>query len=82
MKLRGAIAAAVTPMLDGGRALDLEGVAPLATHFAAGGLDGVLVAGTTGEGVLLSQDERRQLTERWLAERAEGFAVAVHADAR
>jgi dihydrodipicolinate synthase/N-acetylneuraminate lyase len=82
VKLHGAIAAAVTPMRDGGRALDLEGVAPLAIHFADGGLDGVLVAGTTGEGVLLSVDERRQLTERWIADRPEGFAIAVHAGAQ
>jgi len=82
VKLRGAIAASVTPMRDGGRALDLEGVGALANHFADGGLDGVLVAGTTGEGVLLSVDERRQLAERWLAERPDGFAVAIHAGAQ
>jgi dihydrodipicolinate synthase/N-acetylneuraminate lyase len=82
VKLQGAIAAAVTPMRDGGRALDLEGIGRLAAHFAGGGLDGVLVAGTTGEGVLLTVDERRQLAERWIAERPDGFAVAVHAGAQ
>ena len=82
MKLRGAIAAAVTPLREGGRALDVDGVRPLAAFLAGGGLDGVLVAGTTGEGVLLSIDERRQLAGRWVAERPEGFAVAVHAGAQ
>jgi dihydrodipicolinate synthase/N-acetylneuraminate lyase len=82
MRLHGAIAAAVTPMRDGGRALDLESVGPLARSFADAGLDGVLVAGTTGEGVLLSVEERRQLTQRWIAERPEGFAIAVHAGAQ
>jgi dihydrodipicolinate synthase/N-acetylneuraminate lyase len=69
-------------MREGGRALDLESVGTLARFLADGGLDGVLVAGTTGEGVLLSVDERRELTDRWLRERPDGFAVAVHAGAQ
>jgi dihydrodipicolinate synthase/N-acetylneuraminate lyase len=82
VKLHGAIAAAVTPLRDGGRALDLGSVPPLARFLADGGLDGALIAGTTGEGVLLNVDERRRLTERWIAERPDGFAVAVHAGAQ
>jgi dihydrodipicolinate synthase/N-acetylneuraminate lyase len=81
-RLHGAIAAAVTPMRDGGRALDLESVGSLARFLADGGVDGALIAGTTGEGVLLTVDERRRLTERWIAERPDGFAVAVHAGAQ
>jgi dihydrodipicolinate synthase/N-acetylneuraminate lyase len=81
-RLHGALAAAVTPLRDGGRALDLDSVGRLAAFLAGGGLDGVLVAGTTGEGVLLSTEERRHLTERWVAERPEGFAIAVHAGAQ
>jgi len=81
-KLHGALAAAVTPMREGGRALDLDSVGPLARFLADGGLDGVLVAGTTGEGVLLAAEERRALTERWIAERPDGFDVAIHAGAQ
>jgi dihydrodipicolinate synthase/N-acetylneuraminate lyase len=81
-RLRGAIAAAVTPLADGGRALDLDSVAPLMRFLAGGGLDGVLVGGTTGEGVLLSIDERRDLVTTVLAARAAGFQVAVHAGAQ
>jgi dihydrodipicolinate synthase/N-acetylneuraminate lyase len=82
VKLHGAIAAAVTPMRDGGRALDLDSVGSLARYLAGGGLDGVLVAGTTGEGVLLTLEERRHLTERWIGERPDHFAIAVHAGAQ
>ncbi len=82
MKLNGAIAAAVTPLRDGGRALDLDAVGPLIAYWAEGGIDGVLVAGTTGEGVLLTPDERRHLTERFVADRPEGFQVAIHAGAQ
>ena len=82
MKLHGAIAAAVTPMREGGRALDLDAVGPLTSFLADGGIDGVLVAGTTGEGVLLTTDERRRLTERFVAERPDGFQIAIHAGAQ
>lgn len=82
MKLTGAIAAAVTPLRDGGRALDEGGVAPLVSFLAGAGLDGVLMAGTTGEGVLLTSAERRRLAELFVAARPEGFAIAVHAGAQ
>jgi dihydrodipicolinate synthase/N-acetylneuraminate lyase len=82
MKLHGAIAAAVTPLREAGRALDVNAVGPLTSFLAAGGIDGVLVAGTTGEGVLLSADERRLLTERFVAERPDGFQIAIHAGAQ
>ena len=82
MKLHGAITAAVTPLREGGRTLDLDMVGPLLSFWAAGGIDGVLVAGTTGEGVLLTTDERRRLSERFVAERPEGFQVAIHAGAQ
>ena len=80
--LRGAIAAAVTPMKDGGRHVDEDGVGRLASFLAGGGIDGILTCGTTGEGVLLSVPERRRVTELFLACRARGFQVAVHAGAQ
>jgi dihydrodipicolinate synthase/N-acetylneuraminate lyase len=80
--LHGAIAAAVTPLKDGGRSLDLDSVGPLAGFLAGGGIDGVLACGTTGEGVLLSVDERRRVAEAFLAVRPDGFQVAVHAGAQ
>ena len=82
MPLRGAIAAAVTPLRDGGRHLDEDGFAPLVRSLAAGGVDGLLACGTTGEGVLLSVAERRRVVESFLAGRPAGFQVAVHAGAQ
>src|SRR2546421_11975217 len=52
-KVSGTLAAAVTPLRDGGERLDEEGFAPLLEFYGAAGLDGLLVLGTTGEGVLL-----------------------------
>lgn len=80
--LRGAIAAAVTPLRDGGRSLDLESFAPLVRFLVRGGVDGLLACGTTGEGVLLSVEERRRAAEVFLAERPSGFQIAVHAGAQ
>ena len=80
--LTGAIAAAVTPLTDDGEALDEPAFAPLTAFLRDGGVDGLLACGTTGEGVLLSVDERRRVVERFLEERRGSFQVAVHAGAQ
>lgn len=80
--LRGAIAAAVTPLAAGGGELDEDAIGPLVRFLAEGGVDGVLSCGTTGEGILLSVEERRRVTERFLQVRPAGFQVAVHAGAQ
>jgi len=61
--LRGALAAAVTPLRDEGTALDEEAFRPYLDFLAAAGLDGILALGTTGEGILLSAAERRRAAE-------------------
>jgi dihydrodipicolinate synthase/N-acetylneuraminate lyase len=45
-------------------------------------MDGAFVCGTTGEGVLLTVDERRRVAERFVRSRPDGFAIAVHAGAQ
>ena len=80
--LSGAIAAAVTPLRDGGSRPDEEAIGPLVRFRSDGGVDGAFVCGTTGEGVLLTVDERRLVAERFVAARPEGFAIAVHAGAQ
>ncbi|MFL6021367.1 MAG: dihydrodipicolinate synthase family protein, partial [Gaiellaceae bacterium] len=80
--LRGALAAAVTPLRDGGTALDEDAFAPYVDYLAAGGLDGLLALGTTGEGILLSLDERRRAAELFVAAGGGRLQVAVHAGAQ
>lgn len=80
--LQGAIAAAVTPLDDGGNALDLGTIPSLVSFLVEGGVDGVLACGTTGEGVLLTVLERRAVAEAFLGSRPSGFQVAVHAGAQ
>jgi dihydrodipicolinate synthase/N-acetylneuraminate lyase len=80
--LRGAIAAAVTPLSGEGSSLDEAAVGPLVAFLSECGIDGVLACGTTGEGILLSVDERRRVAELFVAARPDGFSVAVHAGAQ
>ena len=51
-------------------------------YLVEGGIDGLLACGTTGEGVLLSVDERRRVAESFIAARPDGFQIAVHAGAQ
>ncbi len=50
------VTAMVTPFDDDGR-LDLDGAAALARHLVDNGSDGLVVAGTTGEGPVLTDQE-------------------------
>ncbi len=54
------IVAAATPLTDGGRALDEAAVWPYVRFLTTGGANGVFACGTTGEGILLSLDERKR----------------------
>jgi dihydrodipicolinate synthase/N-acetylneuraminate lyase len=81
-RLHGAIAAAVTPMKGPDREIDDAGIRRLTSFLARGGIDGVLTCGTTGEGILLSVDERCAVTEAFIEARPEGFQIAVHAGAQ
>jgi dihydrodipicolinate synthase/N-acetylneuraminate lyase len=80
--LRGALAAAVTPLRGDGEALDEAAFAPYVEYLAAGGLDGILALGTTGEGILLRLEERRRAAKLFVDAAGEGFQVAVHCGAQ
>jgi dihydrodipicolinate synthase/N-acetylneuraminate lyase len=80
--IHGALAAAVTPLRDGGTRLDEDAFGPVAEFLAAGGLDGILALGTTGEGILLSRDERRRAAELYLEACRGRLEVAVHCGAQ
>jgi dihydrodipicolinate synthase/N-acetylneuraminate lyase len=80
--IKGAFAAALTPLRDGGTMLDDAVFEPYAAFLAAGGVDGILVCGTTGEGILLSLDERRRAAELFISAAGDRLSVAVHCGAQ
>jgi dihydrodipicolinate synthase/N-acetylneuraminate lyase len=80
--IHGALAAAVTPLREGGTRLDEDAFEPIADFLAGHGLDGILALGTTGEGILLSGDERRRAAELYLAACRGRLRVAVHCGAQ
>jgi dihydrodipicolinate synthase/N-acetylneuraminate lyase len=80
--LRGAIAAAVTPLKDAGEALDEDGVSPYVDFLARGGLDGLLALGTTGEGFLLPVEQRMRAAELFVETARDRLLVAVHCGAQ
>jgi dihydrodipicolinate synthase/N-acetylneuraminate lyase len=75
--LRGAIAAALTPLRE--NRLDEDAVEPYVEFLAAGGLDGLLALGTTGEGMLFDLDERREIASAFVDSARDRLQVAVHA---
>jgi len=77
---RPLVAAAVTPLTDDGASLDLGAIGPYVSFLESHGADGIFACGTTGEGVLLSLDERRRAATAF----REAFAgvLIVHAGAQ
>lgn len=80
--LTGTLAAAVTPLRDGGAVLDDEAFGPLLDLYATAGLDGVLAFGTNGEGLLFSVEERRRGLRLFVEAAAGRLRVAAHCGAQ
>src|SRR5688500_10847161 len=77
---RPLVTAAVTPLTDDGATLDTDAIPPYVAFLESHGADGVFACGTTGEGVLLSLDERRRAAEAFRA--ALSGILIVHAGAQ
>jgi N-acetylneuraminate lyase len=76
-KIKGLIAAAFTPFKpDGNINLDLIGA--YAERLKGLGLAGVFVNGSTGEGMLLTIEERKLIIEKWMDFSDENFKIIVH----
>jgi dihydrodipicolinate synthase/N-acetylneuraminate lyase len=72
----------VTPLKDAGEALDEDAVAPYVDFLAAGGLDGLLALGTTGEGFLLPVEQRMRAAQLYVEAARGRLRVAVHCGAQ
>jgi 4-hydroxy-tetrahydrodipicolinate synthase len=74
--LEGIIPPMVTP-LDGPESLDRAGLERLIEHVIDGGVHGIFILGTTGEGPALSYRLRRELIERTCVQVARRVPVLV-----
>jgi dihydrodipicolinate synthase/N-acetylneuraminate lyase len=79
--VRGALAAALTPLRESGEALDEGAFGPYVEFLRAAGVDGIFALGTTGEGVLLRTEERRRAAELFVAAAGKRLPVVVHCGA-
>ncbi len=75
MAIEGIITAMVTP-LDPGGAIDESATVRLIHHLLDNGSDGLVVAGTTGEGSTLDDDEKCALFELAVAEAPDALVIA------
>src|SRR5947208_11668404 len=80
--LRGALAAVLTPLRDAGEALDESAIGPYVQFLAAGGVDGLLALGTTGEGFLLPLEQRMRAAQLFVEAAGGRILVAVHCGAQ
>ena len=76
-KIKGLIDAPFTPMLANGD-INLEPIPAYAAMLAENGLKGVFINGSSGEGYMLTAEERMALAEKWIASAPAGFKVIVH----
>lgn len=76
-KITGLIDAPFTPFYENGE-VNLEPIEQYAKMLAKNGLKGVFINGSSGEGYMLTEDERMRLAERWVEVAPEGFKVIVH----
>lgn len=76
-KITGLIDAPFTPFYENGE-VNLEPIEQYVKMLAKNGLKGVFINGSSGEGYMLTEDERMRLAERWVEVAPEGFKVIVH----
>lgn len=76
-RINGYIAAPFTPMKDNGD-LNSDLIPEYADFLVRNGLDGAFVCGSTGEGALLTREERMAIVEKWIEVSSGRLKIVVH----
>lgn len=76
-KITGLINAPFTPFTQEGE-VNYEPIEKYAQMLVKNGIKGVFINGSSGEGYLLTEQERMLLAERWMAVAPRDFKVIVH----
>ena len=75
--LHGLIAAVFTPFKEDGE-INPAVVGQYAARLKQQGISGVFVNGSSGEGMMLSVEERKAMAEAWMPFREENFRIIIH----
>lgn len=76
-KITGLINAPFTPFYTNGE-VNLEPIPAYAAMLAKNGIKGVFINGSSGEGYMLTEEERMLLAEKWIESAPKDFKVIVH----
>lgn len=76
-KIQGLINAPFTPFYENGE-VNYEPIEKYAQMLQKNGLKGVFINGSSGEGYLLTEEERMLLAEKWVAVSPKDFKIIVH----
>lgn len=76
-KINGSVAAPFTPLKKDG-SLNLEKISAYADFLIRNKLDGAFICGSTGEGALLTREERMAVAETWVKVSKDRIKVIIH----
>ena len=76
-KIKGLINAPFTPFDKNGE-VNLEPIKEYANMLQKNGLKGVFINGSSGEGYMLTEEERMKIAERWMEVSPKDFKVIIH----
>ena len=76
-KIKGLLNAPFTPFYENGE-VNLEPIEEYAAMLQKNGVVGVFVNGSSGEGYMLTERERMDIAEKWVAVSPKNFKVIVH----
>jgi dihydrodipicolinate synthase/N-acetylneuraminate lyase len=81
-RFAGTYSASVTPLTPDARGVDVDAIPPLVDWLCDRGVNGVLVLGTTGEGILLDAAERRDAATAFVTAARGRIRVIAHCGAQ
>lgn len=76
-KINGFIAAPFTPMKPNGE-INYDLIPEYADFIARNGIDGVFICGSSGEGALLTREERILVAEKWVSSNKTDLKIIAH----
>jgi len=77
LNIKGLLAAPFTPMNPDG-SINLNEIENYAETLRREHLQGAFICGTTGEGILLNDEERKNVATEWIKYKSDHFKIIVH----